>query len=91
MRITLTLKLFFVGLVLFWSILLSLVAISGLPYNPLSMSLRIELGIRSVLPEGWGFFTKDPRVWISTFIEKATAAGNHSGRCPSLRRETPLV
>lgn len=31
------------------------------PYNPLTPPPKIKLFIFSILPEGWGFFTKNPR------------------------------
>jgi antimicrobial peptide system SdpA family protein len=36
-------------------------AVSSLPYNPLSPGLHAERRTRLVLPEGWGFFSRDPR------------------------------
>jgi antimicrobial peptide system SdpA family protein len=44
-----------------WSIAVFWVAISALPYSPLSPGLRAERGTRLVMPEGWGFFTRNPR------------------------------
>lgn len=60
-QITRGVKLVFCGLVLLWVTLISLVVISALPYNPLSMSMPLQIGIKSIVPEGWGFFTKEPR------------------------------
>jgi sporulation delaying protein A len=60
-QITGVVKLVFVGLLLASSTLISTVVISALPYNPLSMSMQLEIGVKSIVPEGWGFFTKEPR------------------------------
>jgi antimicrobial peptide system SdpA family protein len=51
----------FLGLIACWGTLLVLVTIASLPYSPLSMALDVEIGIRSLVPEGWGFFTRAPR------------------------------
>jgi len=51
------------------TILLSIVAAS-LPYNPLTLDLPAERGIRMLMPEGWGFFTRDPREPdITTYVK----------------------
>lgn len=47
----------------FWA-LIGLYAVDlALPPNPLDLPMETELGpiVQQVLPEGWGFFTRDPR------------------------------
>src|SRR4029453_5790255 len=51
----------FVALIALWMTVFVLVTISSLPFNPLSMAFHVEIGIRSLVPEGWGFFTREPR------------------------------
>lgn len=54
-------RLAFLALVAAWGTALALITVASLPYNPLSMALHLEVGIRSLVPEGWGFFTREPR------------------------------
>lgn len=56
-----TVRLTLVTLVVFWGAVLSLLTIVSLPYNPLSIALHVEVGVRALVPEGWGFFTREPR------------------------------
>jgi antimicrobial peptide system SdpA family protein len=44
-----------------WSVVVWWALITALPHNPQSPGLAAERGTRLVLPEGWGFFTRDPR------------------------------
>jgi antimicrobial peptide system SdpA family protein len=44
-----------------WALAVAWAATSSLPYNPLSPGLSAERRTRLVLPEGWGFFSRDPR------------------------------
>ncbi|MBV8353684.1 MAG: SdpA family antimicrobial peptide system protein [Candidatus Eremiobacteraeota bacterium] len=44
------------GIVALWSFL---------PPNPIQLPIEIAANIRSFLPEGWAFFTKDPREDVS--------------------------
>lgn len=37
------------------------VTLSALPYNPLSPGINQKTTITSIIPEGWGFFTRNPR------------------------------
>jgi antimicrobial peptide system SdpA family protein len=63
-------RLTFGALVLAWGLVLAAVTIASLPYNPLSMSFSVEFGIRSLVPEGWGFFTREPRGLDSYLTER---------------------
>lgn len=49
------------GWLIVWALAVVWAAISSLPYNPLSPGLAAERRTRLVLPEGWGFFSRDPR------------------------------
>ncbi|PDY26976.1 SdpA family antimicrobial peptide system protein [Bacillus thuringiensis] len=51
----------FIGFSLIWGLLFLSSILSGLGSNPLSMNKDTNLIISSVLPQGWGFFSKDPR------------------------------
>ncbi len=44
-----------------WVIAMWWVLINALPHNPQSPGRTIERQTRLALPEGWGFFTRDPR------------------------------
>lgn len=45
----------------FWTLLVSQVLVSSMPYNPLSNSGLANLNLRGLIPEGWAFFTRSPR------------------------------
>ncbi|HSP17291.1 MAG TPA: SdpA family antimicrobial peptide system protein [Thermoanaerobaculia bacterium] len=49
------------GLVVLWSGALLSITVTALPYNPLTLQPREDRGIKTLMPEGWGFFTRDPR------------------------------
>lgn len=49
------------ALLLFWGLSLFYVAIHALPYNPLVQSKATEINLKFIMPEGWSFFTKNPR------------------------------
>ena len=44
-----------------YSILIFLVADSSLGFNPIMVTKKINNAFFSVLPQGWGFFTRNPR------------------------------
>lgn len=44
-----------------WCYIIYKVTSSALPYNPLSPDMNVQAGITTFIPEGWGFFTRDPR------------------------------
>src|SRR4030095_4783202 len=37
------------------------VTLSALPYSPLSPGIKEKTSIMAIIPEGWGFFTRNPR------------------------------
>ena len=55
------LVIFFIVTILFWGVSIVFIALGSLPYNPLSLSNKNRLKITSVIPEGWAFFTRNPR------------------------------
>jgi antimicrobial peptide system SdpA family protein len=44
-----------------WSILIMYIVHSALPFNPIHLPLEGALRVRYFAPEGWAFFTRDPR------------------------------
>lgn len=54
-----------------WSLGLMKVAVSSLPYNPVSLSKKERINMSVLLPQGWAFFTKDPREsYVAIYEEK---------------------
>ena len=60
-QITAGVRLAYATLLFAWGAFLAAVVVTALPYNALSVSVDLEFGVRSIVPEGWGFFTRDPR------------------------------
>ena len=60
-KIRLTRRVATTACTLVWMLAFAFVASAALPYNVLSPGLRAERWLRLVLPEGWGFFTRDAR------------------------------
>jgi len=52
---------FAVGLAAFWAVLALYVVHAALPYNPLQLPYAHALRTQVWAPEGWAFFTRDPR------------------------------
>ncbi len=44
-----------------WTLLLVYVLHAAMPFNPIGLPGEASLGVRSLLPQGWRFFTKDPQ------------------------------
>jgi antimicrobial peptide system SdpA family protein len=55
------LRLLYFLLLVFWSAVFFLITVSSLPYNPSSIGPMAERDVKTTVPEGWGFFTRDPR------------------------------
>lgn len=56
-----------ISVVAFWMFLVVYAAYPALPFSPVRSPLQRQLGIATMLPEGWAFFTRDPReprTWI---------------------------
>ncbi|MFP2904935.1 SdpA family antimicrobial peptide system protein [Pyxidicoccus sp. 3LFB2] len=49
------------GLILGWSTVTVYALHAALPYNPIQLPFEDRINMRLVLPEGWAFFTRDPR------------------------------
>ncbi|SEU34443.1 SdpA family antimicrobial peptide system protein [Stigmatella erecta] len=49
------------GLIIGWSTVAAYALHAALPYNPIQLPFADRFDIRLVLPEGWAFFTRDPR------------------------------
>ena len=62
------------GLVLGWSATVVSITVAALPYNPLTMPFGQERGIKMFVPEGWGFFTRDPREPDLIVLTKSTGS-----------------
>ena len=52
---------FYLLLIVLWTIVISFIGLSSLPLNPLSLQYSHQVNISSILPEGWGFFTRNAR------------------------------
>ena len=50
-----------VALALGWSIVIAYAVHAGMPFNPVTLPAEDRMATRTILPEGWGFFTRDPR------------------------------
>lgn len=44
-----------------WAAILAYIALASVPLNPASLKFENKMNILSVVPEGWGFFTRDAR------------------------------
>jgi antimicrobial peptide system SdpA family protein len=49
------------ALAMIWSLLSITVFFAAIPDSPMRPSLKEKVGLLTVLPEGWGFFTRSPR------------------------------
>ncbi len=45
----------------FWLIIVLYIALAAIPFNPLSLPTSKSVHIISLVPEGWGFFTRNPK------------------------------
>jgi antimicrobial peptide system SdpA family protein len=53
--------LFTIACVALWGLAIVEIISAALPYNPMSPDVGLKSEIMGVTPEGWGFFTRDPR------------------------------
>jgi antimicrobial peptide system SdpA family protein len=52
----------FTGLLIcFWLFFVYQIAVASMPYNPLAKSRITMINLKTVIPEGWAFFTRSPR------------------------------
>jgi antimicrobial peptide system SdpA family protein len=49
------------ALVLFWGSLCALALYTALPFNPIQVSSERRAFVRTLFPEGWKFFTRNPQ------------------------------
>lgn len=52
---------FYLLLICIWTLIISFIGLSSLPLNPLSLKRSNQSNILSLLPQGWGFFTRNAR------------------------------
>lgn len=50
-----------------WSVIVYFVIVTAIPYNPMTLSKSLSFKIKVFLPQGWNFFTRNPRE-IRTYI-----------------------
>lgn len=50
-----------VAIISFWIFVIGIVAGTYLPHNPFTPTGKTKIYLKSILPEGWGFFTRDPQ------------------------------
>lgn len=65
----------FIIVALFWLSILAVDIVNSLPYNPYSSSTTIKDNIFATLPQGWGFFSKDPceeKIYLYKIVGKDT-------------------
>ena len=67
-------------------------AVAAMPFNTLNLSDDVRNTVMSLIPEGWGFFTKSPRdPEMRSLRLVRTALGLQCGRCaatvPTLTKE----
>lgn len=46
---------------LFWAVVIYWIAVASMPYSPVSVPRIISLNIQTFWPQGWAFFTRNPR------------------------------
>ncbi|ETT84686.1 SdpA family antimicrobial peptide system protein [Bacillus mycoides] len=56
-----SLGIFFLSLILLWIFIIFYSIVAALPTSAISLDLEKRTFIRSVYPQGWGFYSKDPR------------------------------
>ncbi|MEO0775336.1 MAG: SdpA family antimicrobial peptide system protein [Bacteroidota bacterium] len=44
-----------------WGGLLLLLLKASLPYNPIDIPTKLKMNLNALMPEGWAFFTRNPR------------------------------
>jgi len=65
-----------------WLCVLYLIAVSSLPYNPASIGFFTERNVRVAVPEGWGFFTRNPRETDLTIYVEGAGGWQKSAHMP---------
>src|SRR6266849_1616457 len=54
-----------------WASVIVFIAVSTIPDSPLSASLRHRVSVVAVMPEGWAFFTRNPREAFTQAYKRA--------------------
>lgn len=44
-----------------WAAVIVYIGLSSIPFNPLNLSYNEKTSIFTLIPQGWGFFTRNPR------------------------------
>jgi antimicrobial peptide system SdpA family protein len=55
----------------FWSVVVVYALHAAMPFNPIKLPLEDRLNIRVLLPEGFGFFTRNPRESRLSFYRRS--------------------
>jgi len=58
------------GMICLWGIIVFYIALSALPFNPIQLPGSRHINIRTLVPEGWGFFTRNPQEPYLNFLKK---------------------
>jgi antimicrobial peptide system SdpA family protein len=73
-------------LLAFWGGLFLYVVHSAMPYNPVALPFEQYFATRTWAPEGWGFFTRDPREErVSFFVRDARGNWTSASLAPHAR------
>jgi len=65
------LALFAFGLAAAWLLVVGYVAHGGLPFNPIKLPYASEIRISRWVPQGWAFFTRNPREDDTLLFERS--------------------
>jgi antimicrobial peptide system SdpA family protein len=66
-----------------WSAFVIFVLANSLPFNPVSiMNYKREMAVKSVVPEGWGFFTRSPREADIIIFQQRNGAWSKNEKTP---------
>jgi antimicrobial peptide system SdpA family protein len=52
---------FYLFLCVFWTAIILYIFLASIPFNPLSLPFSKATQVYSLIPEGWGFFTRNPK------------------------------
>jgi antimicrobial peptide system SdpA family protein len=64
------LGIYVLALLLFWTTVVAYTVHPALPPNPIQLPLEEKSPLLNLLPQGWGFFTRDPRsLDLSAFVK----------------------
>lgn len=73
---------------LFWATLIYWIAVASMPYNPVSVPRIISINLQTVCPQGWAFFTRNPREELTYYYrfqeDKAVLQPYHNSQAANL-------